>query len=107
MSNPAVDVLKKVLGQYGPSVCQTPRMCEMLIRKDCHLPPAEMDALMAAVNSNVVSRLLTRPDTDRGELATHLCQQARLTPTTAKWAVECWAAALATTPRREGPQSWR
>src|SRR2546421_11152386 len=102
MSNPAVDTLKKVLGQYGPSVCQTPRMCEMMIRKDCQLPPAEMDALMAAVNTNVVSRLITRPATDRAELATQLCQQVRsITPTTAKWAVECWAAALATTPRRE------
>ena len=32
MSNPAVESLKDVLGRYGPSVCQTPRMCEMMIR---------------------------------------------------------------------------
>src|SRR5947209_15605749 len=104
MSNPAVDTLRKVLGQYGPSVCQTPRMCEMMIRRDCQLPPSEMGAIMAALNANVVARLIARPDSDRAELVTHLCQQARLTPTTAKWAVECWAAALATAPRREGPQ---
>jgi len=107
MSNPAVDTLRKVLGQYGPSVCQTPRMCEMIIRKNCQLPPAEMDALVAAMNANVVSRLVTRPDCDRAELANQLCQEARIAPTIAKWSVECWAAALAAAPRREGPQTWK
>jgi hypothetical protein len=107
MSNPAVESLKNVLGQYGLSVCQTPRMCEMMIRQSCHLPPAEVDALMAAVKTNVVTRLMTKPGSDHAQLAALLSQEAHVAPATAKWAVESWAEAIGSAPARQGPQTWK
>jgi hypothetical protein len=107
MSNPAVESLKGVLGRYGSSVCQTPRMCEMMIRQSCHLPPAEVQALMAAVNTNVVTRLIKNPDSDHAQLAALLSQEAHVAPATAKWAVESWAAAIGSALARPGPQTWK
>src|SRR5580704_10869259 len=107
MSNPAVECLKGILGHYGPSVCQTPRMCEMMIRKDSRLPVGEMDALMAAVNYNVVSRLIANPRGGRAQLVALLMKEGRVAPVPAKWAVETWAEALGSAPQMQGPKSWK
>src|SRR5712672_2304075 len=107
MSNPAVECLKGILGHYGPSVCQTPRMCEMLIRKECHLPPGELEALMTAVNHNIVSRLITNPRADRAQLIALLTKEGHVAPVAAKWAVESWAEALGSAPEQQGPKSWK
>jgi len=107
MGKAAVENLRDILGRYGPSVVQTPRMCEMMLRQAGNLPTGEVDALMAAVNANVVTRLITRSGGDRDQLAAALGQQGQITPAAAKWAVDCWADALGSAPQQQGAKTWK
>ena len=56
------DVARSRLGEfiqaYGPSVCNTPTMCQIMLNQYCGSYPDEMKALNGALTGGAVSRLL-------------------------------------------------
>lgn len=104
MNEQAREALSRVLRNYGPSICNTPRSCEMFIRQECGAYPDESKALIEALRQGVTADLLTyRPaetawDPFADLLKTRLQTRSNLKEADGAWAVDTWAKALGRHP---------
>ena len=106
------DVARSRLGEfiqaYGPAVCNTPTMCQIMLNQYCGSYPDEMRALNSALTGGAVGRLLAaKSDEPWEKLADPLVKELAnggMAEDQTQWAVESWGRALGKHP--EGiPQS--
>jgi hypothetical protein len=103
MNDQAREALGRVLRNYGPSICNTPRSCEMFIRQECGAYPEESRALIEALRQGVTSELLTYQPVEStwdplaDKLRTRLKSKG-MGETEGAWAVDAWAKALGRHP---------
>jgi hypothetical protein len=107
MNEQASEALGRVIRNYGPAICNTPRSCEMFIRQECGAYPDESKALIEALRQGVTADLLTyRPgespwDGFADQLRTRLRSRSGLGETEGAWAVDTWARALGRHPETQ------
>ncbi len=97
-------VLRGLLAEYGPSLCDDPRRCEALLRDHCGDHKREIRVLVAALDERVPADLLrSQPDPPPAMLLNRLTRRLQdergLAEDVARWAVESWALALGTVTR--------
>jgi hypothetical protein len=100
MQQAAEIVLTEVLEKYGSQASDTPQLLETFLRKYGRGCLPEIDVLISALRSGVVSDLRADHSSDKAALARVLAIQARLPQPQAEWAVKAWSLALAKTPAR-------
>lgn len=104
MNDQACEALGRVLRNYGPSICNTPRSCEMFIRQECGAYPNESKLLIEALRQGVTSDLLTyQPSESPWDpladlLRTRLRTRSGMGDLEGAWAVDTWAKALGRHP---------
>jgi hypothetical protein len=103
MNDQACEALGRVLRHYGPSICNTPRSCEMFIRQECGAYPEESKALIEALRQGVTAELMTYQPVanDWDPVASKLCTRLvakGMGETEGTWAVDAWAKALGRHP---------
>lgn len=102
MNNTARARLGDFIKAYGPSVCNTPTMCQIMLNQYCGPYPAEMQALNLALTSGAVDRLMkTRSGEPWEQTSEPLVKQlvvSGMAEADAHWAVESWARALGKHP---------
>jgi hypothetical protein len=106
MSAEAELALADILKNYGRSVCDTPRMFEMMIRQHPNVPADEITALVAALHHHVTKHLLANPACDQQALVQALSAQGKVPLLTARWAVETWAKALGGVKPEKKVSNW-
>lgn len=99
MKSEADAILRALLHDHGPGLCQDPRRCEALLRDHCPDCKREIFVLMGALRCGVVAELLATsiklpPPLLMTRWAARLEQDLAMTPEAARWGVACWAAAL-------------
>lgn len=112
MNDEARHHLRKVLKQYGPSVCNTPRSFEMMLRSACMDCPNEIKALMQVLERGMVTDLTKMHDIESWEIVAtpmvnQLTEQAGMNPEDARWAVDSWGIALRKHPDTAPPPGSR
>lgn len=104
MNDQAREALGRVLRNYGPSICNTPRSCEMFIRQECGAYPSESKLLIEALRQGVTADLLSYQPTESpwdpfaDVLRTRLQTRSGIGASEGAWAVEAWAKALGRHP---------
>jgi hypothetical protein len=91
--------LRRILDDYGTPVCSDHRRFENLMRDLCSHDRREVSILSRALAERVAADMLAQHDSVPravmlARLAKRLEDNLALTPAAARWAVECWAAAL-------------
>ncbi len=117
MNDQVRDVLGELVATQGPALSGLPLMCKLLLNQHCPDDPVETEALLAAVNHDVVRPLLRKiPETVWPErtnpLVEQLVHEANISEEAARWAIDSWYLALhpppvegeAPGPRRGRPQ---
>lgn len=97
MSDEVAIALHDILKEYGLSVCDTPRMCEVLLAQHCQKFPMELEALKAALSHGVVRDMIIDPKRDQRDLdrmAKKLVEESGLSPAAANWSVNIWLRVL-------------
>ena len=115
MNDQAREALGQVIRTYGPTICNTPRSCEMFIRQACGSYPDESKAHIEALRQGVTDDLGRYKPADRpwdefaGQLRGRLKAKAGLGEVEGGWAVETWAPCWAgtRTAGRPRPRWWR
>jgi hypothetical protein len=102
MNDLARERLGELMSSYGVGLCNTPRMCEILIRQKCPEFPDEVEVLAQAVHCGAVQRLIKMPraqdwDGFSGGLVGEMVQSG-IQEERARWAVDSWALALGKHP---------
>lgn len=103
MNDQARQSLCKLIGQYGSTLANTPRSCEMFVRQSCSAYPAEMNQFVQALQNGVVSQLARLPpgqawDKASEPLVQQMCKGSGLGEPEARWTVDSWALALGKHP---------
>ena len=100
MDNRPRQILKQLLAQYGPALCDHPSRCRGLLldtlRGGCE---AEINALFLTLQYGMVQELGMAVGTQPpvmllGQLVQKLRTRVPLDETATRWAIESWAAAL-------------
>jgi hypothetical protein len=103
MNDQAREVLTRVLATYGPSICQTPRSCELFLRQECAAYPEESRVLIHALRQGVATELMRYRPPDKpweaffGELRSNLARSG-LKESEGNWAIDVWARVLGRHP---------
>ncbi|MFL5342626.1 MAG: hypothetical protein ACJ8F7_21035 [Gemmataceae bacterium] len=103
MNDLAREALGRVIRNYGPAICHTPRSCELFVRQECGAYPQESQLLVEALRQGVPAELLGySPDQHWPKLAeslqARLHARAKIGATEGTWAVETWARVLGRHP---------
>ena len=102
MNDAARARLGKFIQAYGPAVCNTPAMCQIMLNQYCGSYPEESQALNRALSGGAVGRLLaTKPGESWDKLAEPLVKELAnggMAEADANWAVESWGRALGKHP---------
>lgn len=99
MHNEPRQKLRKLLIEYGRSLCDDPRRCEALLKDYCGHYKREIFVLVSALRNRVADDLLKAssgvPQSILlARLNKQLEEELAMTPEAAHWAVESWALAL-------------
>lgn len=100
MAQAARDCLISIGQRHGYDVYNDARRCEALLRDGCGDNRREIGVLIGALKQGVIARLLdgsrsTAPlSVRRAQAVSHLQHELLLTEKAARWAVDCWAAAI-------------
>lgn len=94
MSEQARQELCELLGSYGPNICDTPRMCEMMLQQHRAAHPEATDALIGVLRLGRVKTLLDVTAEQQEALADEAARSQGISPEMARWAVETWSEAL-------------
>jgi hypothetical protein len=105
MTAAAEEAVRDLLKAYGRSICDTPRMFEMLLRQQNKATPEETAVLVAAVRHHVGKRLLSGEPKDVETLTKALTAEGH-DPAIVTWAVETWANGLAGTQPEKKITAW-
>ncbi len=102
MNDAARARLNEFIKAYGPSVCNTPTMCKIMLNQYCGSYPAEVEVLNRALTSGMVERMLkSKPgepwDAVSGPLVKELVGGG-MAEAEAQWSVESWGRALGKHP---------
>ncbi|MEN6443895.1 MAG: HEAT repeat domain-containing protein [Methanoregula sp.] len=101
-------ILKRLLVQHGFSVARNATRCEGLLRDTCPDRSREIFILTNAVRQRIPDDLHAPRHSlplslMKGFLAKRLCNELGFSDTAARWAVDCWAAALDLEEMHETP----
>lgn len=95
--------LRKLIIEYGRSLCGDPRRCEALLKDYCGQYKREIFVLISALKERVAYELINFQDNIPevillGRLVKRLQEDLALTEDAAKWTVESWRIALSNIP---------
>ena len=99
MTDPMETILKRLIAQHGISVAHNANRCEGLLRDTCPDRNREIFILTNAVRQHIPEDLRAPRHSlplslMKGFLAKRLCDELGFSDAAARWAVNCWAAAL-------------
>jgi hypothetical protein len=106
MNNLARTKLADIVNNYGTTVCNTPRSCEIFLQQYCDDLPAEREVLTEALRRGVVTRLMEEKEQPYQLIASSLVKELQadgIAAEDARWAVESWALALGKHPSTAPP----
>jgi len=104
MNDQAREVLAKVISTYGPSICHTPRSCELFLRQECGAYPEESRVLTEALRHGTAGELLRYQPGDQpwqaffGQLRRQLQTVSKMKDEEVNWAIDTWARVLGRHP---------
>jgi hypothetical protein len=98
MNDQARKKLCDFIANYGPTICSTPRTCNMVLGQQCADYPAEKDLFLRALDRGAVAGVMKAPVGGPWDDLVKTVAGSSVAPADAKWAVESWAIALGKHP---------
>jgi hypothetical protein len=98
MNDQARQKLCDFISNYGPTICSTPRTCNMVLGQQCADFPTEKDLLLRALDRGAVTGVMKGPVGGPWDDLVKQVAGSSVSPDDARWAVESWAIALGKHP---------
>jgi hypothetical protein len=103
MNDQARKKLCDFISNYGPTICSTPRTCNMVLGQQCADFPTERDLFIRALDRGAVAAVLKGPVGGPWDELVKTVAGSSVNPDDARWAVESWAIALGKHPDAAPP----